>query len=84
MYEKPRVGLIVLVKSFRKTKGGKRDGRNNFTGKIAKVFKDENGMCGDEIFSTKGATFKEVSKELRKSGFVPSYVTINTEGVTHI
>ncbi len=51
MYEAPKLGLIVVVTTFRKTKGGKRDGRNNFSGKKGKIFRSDNGRRGEELFS---------------------------------
>lgn len=84
MFSKPKVGLIVVISTFRKTKGGKRDGRNNFTGKVGKIFRDNGGTRGEEVFRAKEATFKEVSRALRESGFIPSYASINSSGETFI
>jgi hypothetical protein len=84
MYGKPAVGLIIVVTTFRKSKGGKRDGRSNSSGKRGQIFRNSNGQCGEKLFDDKGATFAELSKKLRKTGLIPEYAAIKHCGVTHI
>jgi len=84
MYEAPKLGLIVVVTTFRKTKGGKRDGRNNFSGKKGKIFRSDNGRRGEELFSEEAPNFKELSRILHGKGGIPSHIAINSYGETHI
>lgn len=84
MRDAEKLGLIVVVTTYRKTKGGKRDGRNNFSGKKGRIFRDNNGQRGEELFSAKEATFKELSKVLHASGHIPPNVTIQSHGETYI
>jgi hypothetical protein len=84
MRDAEKLGLIVVVTTYRKTKGGKRDGRNNFSGKVGKIFRDNNGQRGEELFCAKEPNFKELSRTLHGEGKIPSYIAINSRGETHI
>ncbi len=84
MREEPKLGLIVVVSTFRKSKGGKRDGRNNFSGKKGVIFRNENGRRGEELFCAKEPNFRELSKTLHGAGKIPPHIAINSHGETHI
>ena len=84
MRDPEKLGLIVVVSTYRKTKGGKRDGRNNFSGKVGKIFRDNNGRRGEEIFCAKEPTFKDLSKTLHDAGKIPPHIAIRSRGETHI
>jgi len=84
MYGKEKLGYIVVVRIFRKSRGGKRDGRNGSTGKILEVFEDRNGMRGTLLKRFDGPTFKHVSRDFRNGMNIPTYVTFSEKGETRI
>lgn len=84
MREREKLGFIVVITTFRKTKGGKRDGRNNFSGKMGRIFRDNNGRRGEEIFRAKAPTFQELSRTLHGAGKIPPGIAINNSGETYI
>ena len=75
-------GYIVAISTFRKSKGGKRDGRSNSSGKVGRIFKDVAGVRGEQVFVCEGPNFKDVSRQLRGSGIIPTYVTIDARKET--
>jgi len=84
MREEPKLGLIVVITTFRKTKGGKRDGRSNRSGKMGRIFMNKNGRRGQEIFRAKEATFQLLSRTLHGAGKIPPGIAINNSGETYI
>jgi hypothetical protein len=84
MRERKKLGFIVVITTFRKTEGGVRDGRNNFSGKMGRIYQNNNGSRGEEIFRAKAPTFQELSKILHGAGKIPPYIAINKSGETYI
>ncbi len=82
--DRPKIGLIVQVRKFRKSKGGRRDGRSGSTGKILEAFEDNNGTRGKRLYYFKGPTFAHVSKDFRNAANIPTYVRFSRDRITHI
>jgi len=62
--KKQRGGLLVRVKTYRKAKQTKSEGRNNKPGKLAIVFRvDENGS-ETQVCAAKGTTFRAMYSKL--------------------
>lgn len=74
-----KMGITIEIGVFRKSVGGKRDGRSNSTGKKAQVTEE-----GKEPVIREGATLKELTRKIRKEFKIPPSVTINPSGTTNI
>lgn len=74
--------FVAVIKTRRKSKGGKRDGRHGHTGKVGIVYRLENGERKEEVFRAEGPTLKHVARLLRNPGPVPTWVRIDSEGET--
>jgi len=74
---------VIVIKARRKSKGGKRDGRHGSTGKVGIIYRLKNGMVKDEVCRVFGPTLKHVSRELRRLGLIPNWVSIHRRGETY-
>lgn len=75
--------FVVVFKTKRKSKGGKRDGRHGHTGKVGIIYRCSNGKRGEELHRVNGPNFKEVSRELRRLGNIPTSVTLSSREDTY-
>lgn len=82
MKEHPTLGRTIVVKAYRKSTGNIADGRVGNTGKKAIIYGTDEAGNRVELARCKGATFRELSRELFKTGFVPRHVRINSKGET--
>lgn len=82
MRERAKLGRIVTITAKRKGNGAKGGGRKGSSGKKGVIYQvDEDGKK-TELARASGATLKELSRELRKTGLIPEYVSLNSKGDT--
>ena len=82
MYERVALGRLIVVKTKRKSNGAVGSGRKNNTGKVGTIYQlDERGNK-TELAQRAGTTFRELSKKLHATGFIPRDVAINSRGKT--
>lgn len=87
MQERPKLNRMIVVKAKRKERGMGADlignERQNHSGKVGIVYEtDVNGRRGKELARIEGTTWKDLSRNLHKTAFVPQYVAINKHGET--
>ena len=83
MQERERLGRIIVVKAKRKGNGAIGGGRKNKSGKKGIIYELDAAGTRKEIAQASGHTRKDLSRNLRATGYVPEYVCINSSGETH-
>jgi len=77
------LGRKIIVKTDRKEgNGGKGGGRKGNTGKKATIVERDSEGKETTLAECKGSTFVDLKRKIRKTGYVPSYVQINSSGET--
>ena len=81
MQERTKLNRVIVVKAQRKSNGAVGSRRKGNTGKKGTVYQlDVDGKTHKEALTTQeGATLKDLSHNLRKTGLVPQYVTIGKD-----
>ncbi|OGZ17006.1 MAG: hypothetical protein A2494_00765 [Candidatus Lloydbacteria bacterium RIFOXYC12_FULL_46_25] len=83
MEERKQLGRKVVIKTHRKHgNGAKGGGRKGQTGKRGIIYHIAGDGTQTELLREEGPTFKDLSKKLFKSGFIPRDVAINPSGTT--
>lgn len=82
MRERAMLGRIVTITAKRKGNGAIGGGRKGSSGKKGVIYQVDDAGKKTELARASGATLKELSRELRKTGFIPEYVSLKSKGDT--
>jgi len=81
--ERTLLNRIVVIKTWRKHgNGAKGGGRQGSSGKQGTIFQMESDGTRTELATESEGTFTNLSRKLRKSGFIPQHVALNKSGET--
>lgn len=81
--QRPILNRIVIIKPWRKHgNGAKGGGRQGTSGKKGTIFQIEHDGSQSELGCETGSSFTDLSRKLRRSGFIPQYVALNKSGET--
>lgn len=81
--QRPLLNRLVVIKSWRKHgNGAKGGGRQGSSGKKGTIYQIERDGTRSELATESEGTFTNLSRKLRKSGFIPQYVALNKSGET--
>ncbi len=80
--ERIQLRRVVVVKTQRKGNGAIGGGRKGNSGKQGVIYRLEDDGTRTELASQDGATFTDLSRKLRATGFIPGHVSINKSGET--
>lgn len=73
------IGITISVKAYRKSRGMKGCGRGGRTGKKADITQK-----GKATVTILGDSFRDLSRKIREQFNIPSWIAINSSGVTNI
>jgi hypothetical protein len=82
MKDSKTLGRKVIVKTWRKKgNGAVGGGRKNNSGKVGIIYQVSD-QGEKELTRCKGSTFKDLSRKLFDTGFIPRNVSISSSGET--
>ena len=82
MRERELLGRVVKISTQRKSNGAVGGGRKNTSGKKGVIYQVGKVGARTELATVSESTFKTLSRELRKTGYIPQYVALNSYGET--
>ena len=82
MKEREKIGRKIVVKTQRKSHGGKGKERGGKTGKIATVSMVFPSGEETEPEVYKAPTFRALQRMLRRLGLIPTHVSLKSKGTT--
>lgn len=84
MYEKESLGRRIVIKTWRKARGGRGKERSGSTGKRGWLYTTATNGTETLVYDTgKCATFDEVQRKLRSTNLIPTDVALkNTRETT--
>ncbi len=82
MQDKEKLDRVVRITTVRKSNGAVGSTRKGNSGKKGIIYQVDAMGVRTELAKANEGTFKALSKELRKTGYIPNYVTLNSNGET--
>ena len=82
MRDKEALGRVVVIGTQRKGNGAVGGGRKGKSGKKGVIYQLDNKGQRTELGRASGSTMKDLSRNLRATGHIPQYVTLNNYGET--
>mgnify|MGYP001764475076 CR=1 FL=1 len=83
MYGREPLGRVIVIKTARKSNGAVGSRRKGNSGKTGWIYAIEPNGKRKELACVDGSTFSDVSKKLRETSLVPTWVAIKSHEDTH-